>query len=62
MLSQKVEPVYKTFTGWKAFDRTPASLDDLPYELKKYIRFIEEEVGVPISVVSVGPDRKETVS
>ena len=62
MMSQDVEPIYKTFDSWETFDSVPKSLDDLPYELKKYIRFIEEEVGVPITLVSMGPDRTETVS
>jgi len=62
MQSQEVEPVYKTFESWLVFDSIPASLDELPFQLKKYIRFIEEEVGVPITLVSIGPDRTETVS
>ena len=62
MMSEDVEPIYKTFESWDIFDTVPDSLDELPYQLKKYIRFIEEEVGVPITVVSVGPDRTETVS
>jgi adenylosuccinate synthase len=62
MMSQDVEPIYKTFESWDTFDAIPTSLDELPFQLKKYIRFIEEEVGVPITVVSLGPDRTETVS
>jgi adenylosuccinate synthase len=62
MMSQEVEPIYKSFDSWDTFDNVPASLDELPYQLKKYIRFIEQEVGVPITLVSVGPDRSETVS
>lgn len=62
MMSQDVEPIYKTFDSWEIFDSIPKSLDELPYKLKKYIRFIEEEVGVPITLVSMGPDRTETVS
>jgi adenylosuccinate synthase len=62
MMSQDVEPIYKTFESWDTFDAVPASLDELPFQLKKYIRYIEEEVGVPITVVSMGPDRTETVS
>ncbi len=62
MMSQDVEPIYKTFESWDTFDSVPASLDELPFQLKKYIRYIEEEVGVPITVVSMGPDRTETVS
>jgi adenylosuccinate synthase len=62
MMSQDVEPIYKTFESWDTFDDVPTSLDELPFQLKKYIRFIEEEVGVPITVVSMGPDRTETVT
>lgn len=62
MMHQEVEPVYKVFESWGVFDNIPASLDELPYQLKKYIRFIEEEVGVPVTLVSIGPDRTETVS
>jgi adenylosuccinate synthase len=35
--------------------------DQLPIELKHYIEFIEKEVEVPIKIVSVGPDRKQTI-
>jgi adenylosuccinate synthase len=35
--------------------------DQLPIELKEYIEFIEKEVEVPIKIVSVGPDRKQTI-
>jgi adenylosuccinate synthase len=62
MMSQDVEPIYKSFDSWDTFDEVPKSLDELPYQLKKYIRFIEEEVGVAITLVSMGPDRTETVS
>ena len=62
MMSQDVEPIYKTFESWDKFDSVPTSIDELSYQLKRYIRFIEEEVGVPITVVSMGPDRTETVS
>lgn len=62
MHSLDVEPVYKTFESWSLFDKIPGGLDELPYQLRKYIRFIEQEVGVPITLVSLGPDRTETVS
>lgn len=62
MLSMEAEPVYKTFESWSLFNSIPGSLDELPFQLKKYIRFIEQEVGVPITLVSLGPDRTETVS
>ena len=61
MMQSDAEPVYKTFKSWGIFDTVPLSLDELPYELKKYIRYIEQEVGVPVTLVSMGPDRTETV-
>ena len=36
--------------------------DELPVELKEYIDYIEKEVEVPIKIVSVGPDRKQTIT
>jgi adenylosuccinate synthase len=38
------------------------SYEELPAELKTYIAFIEAELGVPIKIVSVGPDRKQTIT
>ena len=35
--------------------------DEFPTELKNYIEFIEQETGVPVKIVSVGPDREETI-
>lgn len=55
-----IEPVYKEMKGWKT-DLGHCSADDLPVELTEYIDMIEEWTGVPISLVSVGPDRKETI-
>jgi adenylosuccinate synthase len=56
-----INPIYTEFTGW---DENITSLRDyssLPATLKKYIDFIEEQTGVPITMISVGPDRKETI-
>jgi adenylosuccinate synthase len=55
-------PRYKEFNGWSTID--PAitkSYDDLPKDAQKYICFIEKELGVPISIVSIGPGRTETI-
>lgn len=54
-------PVYQEFDGWIE-DLTAASdYHHLPVNLKKYIEFIEQHLKVPITVVSVGPDRKQTL-
>lgn len=57
----KIEPVYKTFKGWNCDINSMRTYDEFPRELKEYVEFIERETGVPISIVSVGPDRSETI-
>jgi adenylosuccinate synthase len=57
----KVEPVLKPFKSWKKIPSGAAQFDDLPEELLQYIRFLEGEFGVPIELVSLGPDRRSTI-
>ena len=57
----KIEPVYKEFKGWKKDLTKISKASELPKELVKYIEFIEKEIGVPIKIVSIGPDRKQTI-
>lgn len=56
-----LEPIYKEFKSWKTDISKLKSNDEFPQELKEYIEFIEKETGVPITIVSVGPNRNETV-
>lgn len=56
-----IVPVYIEFDGWKEDISTITSTDQFPAELKRYIDYIEKTVGTPITVVSVGPDRKQTI-
>ena len=58
---ENVTPIYTDFKGWKADLTGMSSYDELPIELKDYIDFIEKELEVPIKIVSVGPDRKQTI-
>ncbi|MBU2060354.1 MAG: adenylosuccinate synthetase, partial [Bacteroidetes bacterium] len=58
---ENVTPVYQEFKGWKADLTGMTTYEELPAELKAYIEFIEKEVEVPIKIVSVGPDRKQTI-
>lgn len=53
----KAKPVYATLPGWKEDLTQITSFEDLPENAKNYIRFIEDFVKVPVSMVSVGPDR-----
>ena len=61
-LSDKsLEPVYTEFEGWSEDLRKMNNINQLPLNLKKYISFLENELKIPITIVSVGPDRKETI-
>ena len=56
-----VEPIYKEFEGWNCNINGMRSYEQFPARLKEYIEFIERETGVPVKIVSVGPDREETI-
>jgi|TARA_B100002019_G_scaffold234487_1_gene208698 adenylosuccinate synthase len=56
-----LKPVYKEFKGWSEDLRQIDSFENLPKNLNYYIKFLEKELEVPIVIVSVGPDRKETL-
>jgi adenylosuccinate synthase len=58
---ENVTPIYTEFKGWKQDLTGLTTFESLPKELKAYIEFIEKEVAVPIKIVSVGPDRKQTI-
>ena len=56
-----LEPIYEEFSGWTEDLRELDSCDQFPENLNKYINFLEKELNIPIVIVSVGPDRKETL-
>ncbi|MDD2196256.1 MAG: adenylosuccinate synthase [Bacteroidales bacterium] len=57
----EIEPIYKEFKGWETSLTNIKSEKDFPTELLDYIKFIESETGVPVTIVSVGPDRDATI-
>ena len=59
--SKYVEPVYETLKGWNADLTGLHSIDQLPQELHDYIHYLESALEVPITIVSVGPDRSQTL-
>lgn len=61
LVNQSVEPIYKELSGWNDAMPSSANYDDISQSLKEYVQFIEGEVGVPIKIVSLGPDRSETI-
>lgn len=60
-LNDEIEPVYTEFKGWKTPISGIRKYEDFPAEFKAYVEFIEEQTGVPVKIISVGPDREETI-
>ena len=58
---EKAKPVYKEFEGWSGEISHIRDFSDLPESAKKYIEFIEEETGVEVGMIGVGPERSECV-
>ncbi|MFN3841353.1 MAG: adenylosuccinate synthase [Cyclobacteriaceae bacterium] len=60
LVNEKITPVYENRKGW-GVSLNGVSDDTLPVELEEYIQFIENELNVPIILVSIGPDRTQTI-
>jgi adenylosuccinate synthase len=58
---EDVQPIYESVKGWKEDLTQLSSSSDLPNEVHEYIAFIEKQIEIPITIVSVGPDRKQTL-
>jgi adenylosuccinate synthase len=56
-----IEPIFTEVAGWDEDLTKMTSEDEFPESFKSYINYIEKEVGVPISLISVGPDRAQTI-
>lgn len=61
VVNEAIEPVYKTLPGWKQELTEVRSESEFPKELMDYIHFLEENLDVKMSIVSVGPDRSQTI-
>jgi adenylosuccinate synthase len=59
--TEGIQPVYETMKGWNCSLEGITKYEDFPEELKAYVTFLEKELQVPIKMVSVGPDRKQTI-
>lgn len=61
-LNEDVKPIYETFDGWGNVEvNSNMSDSELPYRLKEYIDFLEKELGVPVNIISFGPNRIQTL-
>ena len=56
-----LEPIYETMPGWKTSLSDIRKYEDLPENAKKYIAKVEDLIGAPIGIISVGPDREQTI-
>ena len=60
-ITEDLRPVYTDFAGWKCDLRKVTRYEEFPAAFKRYVEFIERETGVPVKIISVGPDRGETI-
>lgn len=60
-IAARIEPIYTEFPGWKKDLTEIRKESGLPQEFKNYIKFMESYLGVPISIISLGPDREATI-
>ncbi|MHC5541717.1 adenylosuccinate synthetase, partial [Singulisphaera rosea] len=58
---ERCRPVFKTLPGWHDDLTGVRSWDDLPKTAQEYVRFLSGQIGVPVSIVSVGPERRQTI-
>ena len=56
-----IEPVYKEMEGWNVDMTSITSPEQFPKQFKDYVAYLEQELNVPITIISVGPDRKQTI-
>ena len=56
-----LKPIYDEFEGWNDDITKINNFDKLPINLKKYISYLEKELNIPITIISVGPDRLQTI-
>jgi len=61
LASKEFEPVYENLTGWNTILTDKTTFQELPQELLDYIGYIEKSAGLPVDIVSVGPDRSQTI-
>jgi adenylosuccinate synthase len=57
----QIEPVYRELPGWNEIISVIREFGRLPENLRNYVKFVEDQTGIPVRMVSVGPDREETI-
>ena len=59
--SENIVPIYRSFDGWTSKSNNAQKFEELEENFKSYVRFIEDEVGVKINLISLGPVREQTI-
>lgn len=60
-IEEHIEPVYVSMPGWKTDMTQLTSEEQFPQAFKDYVRFLEEQLETPITIISIGPDREQTI-
>ena len=60
-IEEGIEPVYEELPGWQTDMTKFTSEDEFPEAFKNYIRFLEQQLETPICIISIGPDRAQTI-
>ena len=58
---ERCRPIYATLPGWQEDITSARTWNDLPANARRYVDFLSEQVGVPVRIVSVGPERQQTI-
>ena len=59
--SEDIKPIYKSFNGWSSNINNCRNYNNLDQEFKDYMNFIQDNLGLPIKLISLGPDREATI-
>ena len=59
--SENISPIYKTFQGWTSKSNKAQKFEELDENFQSYVRFIEDQVGIKINLISLGPVREQTI-
>ena len=61
IMDENIEPIYEEIDGWEEDITQAKSYNNLPLNFKNYVTFLEDKLNLKIKIVSVGPDRKQTI-
>ena len=59
--SENISPIYKNFQGWTSKSNKAQKFEELEENFQSYVRFIEDQVGIKINLISLGPVREQTI-